>query len=288
MRGRALIPAVAVAQVFFSGAARAENPRPAPLQNVSIEQRLNEQVPLDLVFRDENGQSVQLAQYFGRKPVILSLVYYECPMLCTLVLNGLTAALDVLSFNVGKEFEVVTVSFSPTETPELATAKKHTYLKRYGRPGAEAGWHFLTGDQPAIEALTRAVGFQYTYDPALKQYAHAAAIMILTPQGRISRYFFGVEYAPKDVRLGLVEASQNRIGSLVDQLLLFCYHYDPVAGRYSAVAVNIIRAGGVVTVVALASFMIVMFRRDARRKRRLRAVLGPNAAESPVTSTSPH
>jgi len=274
---------VTLAVLAYAGVADAQDDRPAALRNVTIEQRLNEQVPLDLTFRDETGQPVRLGQYFGQKPVILSLVYYECPMLCTLVLNGLTAALDVLSFNVGREFDVVTVSFSPTETPDLAAAKKRTYLQRYGRPNAEAGWHFLTGDASAITALTQAVGFQYTYDPKLKQYAHAAAIMVLTPQGRIARYFFGVEYAPKDLRLGLVEASHNRIGSLVDQLLLFCYHYDPAAGRYSAVAINIIRAGGVVTVSALATFMIVMFRRDARRKRALRAALG-----SPATSTSHH
>jgi len=272
MNGRVPLAMATLLLVAPALAARADDTRPAVLRNVTIEQRLDQQVPLDLTFRDESGEPVRLGQYFGDKPVILNLVYYECPMLCTLVLNGLTAALDVLSLDIGKDFEVVTVSFSPTETPALAAAKKRTYLQRYGRPGAAAGWHFLTGDAGPIDQLTRSVGFQYTYDPALKQYAHAAAIMVLTPQGRIARYFFGVEYAPKDLRLGLVEASQNRIGSIVDQLLLFCYHYDPVAGRYGAAAVNLIRAGGVVTVVALASFMIVMFRRDARRKRDLVAL----------------
>ncbi len=254
----------------FTSAARADDTRPPMLRDVGIEQRLNTQLPFDLVFRDETGQSVRLGQYFGSKPVILALAYYECPMLCTLVLNGLASALKVLSFDIGDQFEVVTVSFNPDDTPALAAAKKQTYLKAYGRTGAvgaraAAGWHFLTGDAAAIEQLTAAVGFRYRYVPEQKQYAHAAGIMVLTPQGRLARYFYGVEFAPRDVRLGLVEAADNRIGSPVDQLLLFCFHYDPTTGKYGAIAMNSVRAGGALTVLALATFLIVMWRRDATR-----------------------
>ena len=244
--------------------AHAADTRPAVLNDVGIDQRLNEQIPLDLVFRDESGAPVQLGRYFGGKPVILSLAYYECPMLCTLVLNGLASALKVLSFDAGKEFEIVTVSFNPADTPALAAAKKQTYLKEYGRAGAAAGWHFLTGDAAAIERLTRAVGFRYTYLPEQQQFAHAAGIMVLTPQGKLARYFYGVEFSPRDLRLGLVEAAQNHIGSAVDQLLLFCFHYDPATGKYGAIAMNAVRAGGVLTVVALATFLILMLRRDLR------------------------
>lgn len=247
----------------------ADDALPSILHDVGIEQRLNAQVPLDLVFRDETGQAVQLGTYFSSKPVILSLAYYECPMLCTLVLNGLASALKVLSFDIGKQFNVVTVSFNPNETSALAAAKKQTYLNEYGRTGAANGWHFLTGDAAAIARLTEAVGFRYRYDPEHKQYAHAAGIMILTPQGRIARYFYGVEFAPRDLRLGLVEAADNRIGSPVDQLLLFCFHYDPSTGKYGAVAMNSVRVAGALTVLALGTFLIIMWRRDAAQKRHL-------------------
>jgi protein SCO1/2 len=241
---------------------RIEDTRPPALREVAIDQRLDQQVPLDLAFRDESGAPVSLGQYFGTRPVILSLVYYECPMLCTLVLNGLVRALRVLTFDAGREFEIVTVSFNPRETPELAATKKATYLGEYDRPGAAAGWHFLTGDADAITRLTAAVGFHYTYVPEEKQFAHAAVIMVLTPDGRISRYFFGVEYSPRDLRFGLIDAAGRKIGTAVDHLLLYCYRYDPATGKYGVIVMNLMRAGGVVTVLALAGFIFVMRRRE--------------------------
>ena len=207
------------------------NVRPPGLKNVGIQQNLNGQIPGDLVFRDETGKSVRIGDYFGQKPMILSLVYYKCPMLCGEVLAGLSSALKVLKFNVGDEFNVLTVSFDPKDTPEIGAAKKAEYMERYGRPGAEQGWHFLTGPQSSIDALTKAAGFQYQYDPKTEQFAHSTAIMILTPQGKIAQYYYGVEYAPKDLRLGLIQASQNQIGTVVDQVLLYCYHYDPNTGK---------------------------------------------------------
>ncbi len=236
--------------------------KPAILDQVGIEQRLNQQIPLNTVFRDEDGKAVRLGDYFGQRPVILALVYYECPMLCTQTLNGLVSALSVLKFDVGHQFNVVTVSFNPKETPKLAAEKKRTYLTRYGRPGAEQGWHFLTGDQPSIEALTKAVGFHYAWDPQAQQFAHATAVMVLTPEGKLAQYYYGVEYSPKDLRLGLVEASQKKIGSAVDELLLYCYHYDPTVGRYGAVVANVLRLAGVVTIVVIGGFLFIMFRRE--------------------------
>jgi protein SCO1/2 len=234
----------------------------AILRDIGIDQHLDEQVPLDLTFRDEAGQPVTLGQYFGSKPVILALVYYECPMLCTLTLNGLVSALRAVSFDVGNQFNVVTVSFNPAETASLAAAKKQTYLTSYGRSSADAGWHFLTGDAANIKRLVDAVGFRYRYLPERKQFAHAAGITLLTPRGKIARYFFGVEYAPRDLRLGLVEAAQEHIGSPVDQLLLYCFHYDPVTGKYGAVVMNIVRLGGALTVLVLGAALLVMWRRD--------------------------
>ena len=209
--------------------------RPPGLKDVGIEQNLNKQIPADLAFRDETGKTVRLGDYFGKKPVILSLVYYRCPMLCSEVLNGLESALRVLKFDVGNEFDVLTVSFDPKDTPEVAAVKKAEYLKRYNRPGAANGWHFLTGQQPAIDALTKAAGFQYQYDPKTGQFAHATAIMVLTPEGKIAQYYYGVEYAPKDLRLGLIQASNHKIGTVVDEVLLYCYHYDPNTGKYGAI-----------------------------------------------------
>jgi protein SCO1/2 len=243
-------------------AQRPAGERPPVLRDVGIDQRLNHQAPLHLSFRDEEGRAVRLGDYFGRRPVILALVYYECPMLCTQVLNGLVSALGVLSFDAGREFDVVAVSFDPGEGPELARAKKHAYLERYRRPGAERGWHFLTGAQPAIAELTRAVGFRYVYDERRDQFAHGAAVIVLTPSGRIARYFYGIEYAPRDLRLGLVEASANRIGSIADQVLLLCYHYDPASGRYGFVALTLVRIGGVLTVAAIVGFWILERRRS--------------------------
>ena len=244
------------------------NVRPPGLKNVGIEQHLNEQIPPQLIFHDENGDQVRLAEYFGKKPMILNLVYYQCPMLCGEVLSGLESALRVLKFDVGNQFDVLTVSFDPRETPAMATAKKAEFLKRYGRPGANQGWHFLTGPQQSIDALTKAAGFQYEYDANSGQFAHTTAIMVLTPEGRIAQYYYGVEYAPKDLRLGLVQASQNKIGNLVDQVLLYCYHYDPATGKYGAVVMRILRLAGAATILTLGLFMVVMFRRGSSTRSR--------------------
>jgi protein SCO1/2 len=236
------------------------NLRPPGLKNVGIEQRLNQQIPTDLAFRDETGKAVRLGEYFGKKPVILNLVYYQCPMLCGEVLSGLESALRVLKFDVGKEFDVLTVSFDPKDTPELAGAKKAEYLRRYGRPGAASGWHFLSGPQSSIDALTKAAGFQYQYDPKSGQFAHATAIMVLTPEGKIAQYYYGVEFAPKDLRLGLIQASQNKIGTVVDQVLLYCYHYNPDTGKYGAIISRVLQLAAGATVLILGTFLIVMFR----------------------------
>ena len=236
------------------------NVRPPYLQNVGIEQHLNGQVPPDLAFVDDAGRAVKLGDYFGKKPLILNLVYYNCTMLCGEALAGLTGAMKMVKFDVGNQFDVLTISFNPQETPAIAAAKKQDYLKRYGRPGAANGWHFLTGPAESINALTKAVGFQYQYDPRINQYAHATAIMVLTPQGRISRYFYGVDYPPKDLRMGLVEASQNKIGNAVDQVLLYCYHYDPETGKYGAVVTNMLRVGGGFTILMMACFLLILFR----------------------------
>jgi len=243
---------------------------PKALREVSIDQKLNEQLPLGLVFRNERGETVKLGDYFGKKPVVLSLVYYQCPMLCTQVLNGMVSAFKVLTFKAGAEFDVVTVSFDPRETPALAAAKKKTYLgylPEDKRASATNGWHFLTGDEESIRRLTEAVGFRYHFDETTNQFAHASAIMITTPEGKLARYFYGIEYSPKDLRLGLVEASQNKIGSPVDQLLLYCYHYDPSTGKYGAVVMNMIRIGGIATLVAMVAMFFVMRRRTASQLR---------------------
>jgi len=251
---------------------RDQQPSPAPpagerpriLSDVGFDQRLGETVPLDAVFRDESGRAVKLGDYFGQRPVVLSLAYYECPMLCTVVLNGLASALDVVSYDPGKEFEVVTVSFEPRETPELAAAKKATYLRRYRRPGAAAAWHFLTGDAAQIRRLTDAVGFKYAWDETTKQYAHASGVMVLTRDGRLARYLYGVEYAPKDLRFAIYEASQGKILSPVDHLLLYCYHYDPTLGRYGTTVIALLRVGAVLTLAGLAVLMITLRRREAQ------------------------
>ena len=249
------------------------NMRPPGLKNVGIEQHLNEQIPPGLSFRDESGKPVRLADYFGKKPMILNLVYYRCPMLCGEVLSGLESALRVLKFDVGKEFDVLTISFDPKETPEMAAAKKAEFLKRYGRAGAAEGWHFLTGPQDSIETLTKAAGFQYEYDPKSGQFAHATAIMVLTPQGKIAQYYYGVEFAPKDLRLGLVQASENKIGNLVDEVLLYCYHYNPDTGKYGAIISRILKLAAGATILILGAFLVVMFRlgtaSDHRRTKRV-------------------
>ena len=243
------------------------NVRPPGLQNVGIEQHLDEQIPPDLSFRDETGKPVRLGDYFGKKPVILNLVYYNCPMLCGEVLSGLEGALRVLKFDVGKEFDVLTVSFDPRETPDMATKKKAEFLKRYGRAGAAEGWHFLTGPQESIDALTKAAGFQYQYDPKTGQFAHATAIMILTPEGKIAQYYYGVDYAPKDLRLGLIQASQNKIGTLADQVLLYCYHYDPTTGKYGAIISRVLKLAGLATLLGLGILMTVLIRLGSGPRR---------------------
>ena len=244
------------------------NVRPPYLQNVGIEQKLDGRVPPDLAFVDDTGRSVKLGDYFSKKPLILNLVYYTCPMLCGEELSGLSASMKMIKFDVGKEFEVVTVSFNPKETPEMAAAKKKEFVRRYGRAGAESGWHFLTGSPDSINALTKAVGFQYQYDPRNNQYAHATAIMVLTPEGRISRYFYGVDFPPKDLRMGLVEASSGKIGNPVDQVLLYCYHYDPATGKYGAVVSNILKIGGALTILILGGMILIFLRLDKTASRR--------------------
>jgi protein SCO1/2 len=235
------------------------------LKDVGIDQRLNETVPLDLRFTDENGRDVTLGDYVGERPVVLALVYFECPMLCTQVLNGMASSFQALSFTAGREFDIVAVSFDPGETPAMARAKRDTYLKRYGRQSAADGVHFLTGRQESIDALTKAVGFRYAYDPSIDQYAHPAALTVLTPDGTVSRYLFGIEFAPRDLKLALVEAADRRIGSAIDQVLLFCYHYDPTTGKYGLAVTNLIRMGGVATVIALGAFILLSLRRERRR-----------------------
>jgi len=234
--------------------------RPPILRNVGIDQKLNQQIPLDLEFHDETGKAVRLGEYFGQKPIILSLVYYDCPMLCTMVLNGLLESLKQLKFNVGDQFNVVTVSFDPTEKPSLAAAKKAVYVGLYGRPGAPENWHFLTGDEKAIRQLTQAVGFRYNYDPPTKQYIHATGIIVLTPQGRLARYFYGIKYPAGNLRLGLVEASQGKIGSPVDEILLYCCQYDPQTGKYSLIISRAIKVAAGVTVLCLGTMILVLFR----------------------------
>ncbi len=243
-------------------AQESRNPAFAVLDEVGIDQRLGATLPLDTRFVDSAGREIRLGESFGEKPVILSFVYYECPMLCTQVLNGLLATLRATSLNVGDEFNVVTISFDPGETHELAAAKKASYLESYDREGAETGWRFLTGDPEAIEAVTWAVGFHYQYQPEVDQFAHGSAIMIATPDGRLSRYYYGIEYAPREVRLGLVEASNEVIGSVVDQVLLFCFHYDPATGKYGLAIMNVMRAAGGLTVVGLVGMVYFMIRRE--------------------------
>lgn len=234
--------------------------RPELLKEVGIDQKLNDSIPLDLAFRDAHGNRVELGEYFGSKPVILTLVYYSCPMLCTQVLNGLNRSLKEIPMEMGRDFRVVTVSIDPTERPILAEAKQVMYAGMYGRPGAAEGWHFLTGSEREIKQLANAVGFRYAYDPDSKQFAHASVIMILTPEGKISRYLYGIQYPQRDLRLGLVEASNGKIGSPVDQILLFCYHYDPHTGKYGLLISRIIQLSGLLTVLIGAVFLIFLFR----------------------------
>jgi len=237
---------------------------PGALQGVEFEQRLNETLPLDLTFVDEDGREVRLGEYFNRRPVVLAFVYYECPMLCSQVMNGVTSALTALDERVGADFEVVAVSFDPRETPIMAAAKKKSYVDRYNRDGSERGFHFLTGSEASIKALTAAAGFKYAWDQETQQFAHASGFVVATPAGKLSRYFFGIEYAPRDVKFALIESSAGRVGSLVDQVLLYCYHYDPKTGSYSFVAMKAVQLGGAFTLLALVGFVVVAIRREHR------------------------
>lgn len=247
---------------------RSDKP-PEILNKVGIAQHLNQQLPLNLTFTDDAGKQVPLSSYFGKRPAILALVYYQCPMLCSEELNGLTGALQMVNFVPGKDFDVIVVSIDPSEGTDLAAAKKRSYLKRYGHPETADGWHFMTGTQPNIDAITKAVGFGYVKIPGpdgkLTQFAHASSIQIVTPQGKLAQYYMGVEYSPKDLRLGLVEASANHIGSPVDNILTYCYHYDPQTNRHSLIVARVVQLGGGLTVVLLGGFMLVMFRKDVRQ-----------------------
>ena len=239
---------------------------PKPLTEVGFDQRLGAKVPLDLTFFDEQNKPVALGELFGERPVILSLVYYTCPMLCTMILNGVTSTLKTLDFNPGEDYDVVVVSFDSSDRSEDARKTRQVHLERFDRPGTESGWHFLTGDAESIERLTSAVGFRFVEIEDSRDFAHAAGIVILTPEGQVARYYYGVEYPPRDVRFGLIEAGDNQIGSVVDQVLLYCFHYDPVTGTYSAVAMNIVRLGAAVTVLVLAAFLILQWQRERRRQ----------------------
>lgn len=250
----------------LSTVASAQSLSPVPNRDFGIDQKLDAQVPLDAEFRDDTGHSVKLGDLIHDRPVILMLVYYRCPMLCTLSLNGLVRNLRPLKFTPGKEFDILCVSFDPREGPELAAAKKANYLKQYGRPETAAGWHFLVGDEANIKRLTQAVGFRYAFDPVTDQYAHAAAAIVLTPTGRVSKYFLDIEDSTNDLRLGLMDASANKIGTVADKILLFCYHYDPSTGKYGIAVMNILRTLGIMTVVLLGSFIFIWLRRDRRRR----------------------
>jgi protein SCO1/2 len=235
---------------------------PKALREIGFDQHINQQLPLDASFRDEEGNPVTLGTYYGKRPVLLAFVYYTCPMLCTQVLNAMTSTISTLSLDAGKDFDVVLVSIDPRETPAQAAAKKAEYLHRYKRPGSENGWHFLTGEEPQIRRVTQAAGFRYAWDEQTQQYAHPTGIIVTTGDGRPARYLFGIEYGPRDLRFALVDASQGKVGSVVDSLLLFCYHYDPATGRYGVYVMRALRIAAVATLVLLGTFIVVMVRRD--------------------------
>ena len=235
---------------------------PPPLREIGFDQNLGKAIPLDTTFKDESGRTIALGDYFGKRSVVMVFAYYDCPMLCTMVINGLSSALGVLSLNPGQDFEIVTVSFNPHDTPASATAKKAAYLERYRRPGSAEGWHFLTGDQPQIDRVTKAAGFRYVWDEQTKQYAHPSGVIVATPDGRLAKYLFGIEYGPRDLRLAIVEASQGKVGTAADALLLYCYHYDPMTGRYGLAIMRAVRIAGAATVLAIGTFIVVMVRRE--------------------------
>lgn len=270
----AAAPLLGLLALFASAPAGAQPMMPSPAREVGWTQNPGTALPLDATFRDENGKAVRLGDYFGKRPVLLSLAYYECPMLCGIALEGLARSLKGFTLAPGADFEVVTLSFSPVEEPPLARGKKTNLLDLYGRKAeGEAGWHFLTGDEAQIRRVTEAVGFRYRWDELQKQYAHATGVVVVTPEGVISRYFFGVEYAPKELRLGLSEASEGKVGGVAAQLLLLCYEYDPSLGKYTATTMTVLRIAAVALVLAFGAFVAVMLSRE----RRSRAQLGANA-----------
>jgi protein SCO1/2 len=254
-----LQPALAAAQDMMLPPA---NNRPSILNNVGIDQKLGAAVPSELVFNDEHGQAVRLGDFFGNRPMVLVLVYYQCPMLCTMVLNDLLRTMRSMPENIGRDFDVLTVSFDPRDTPQLALLKKKTYLAQYNRPGSESGWHFLTGQQTSIAALTDAVGFRYVWDPKFQVYAQASGIIVLTPDGKTSQYFFGIDYAPKDLRIALTTAANGHLGGLADAVLLYCFCYDPATGKYGLAIARLLKLGGVLTLLCLSGFVVTMLRRD--------------------------
>ncbi len=258
------LSSAAAAQTIPDNVGKSSAGLPTQLQNVGFEPQLNSQLPLDVNFRDESGREVQLREYFGRKPVLLALVYYGCPMLCNQVEMGVVGSLKMLSFNPARDYEVLFVSFDPRETPDMAAKKKAAALSRFGRPETAAGWHFLTGKEEAIRAVTSAANFRYSFDEKHNLFAHASGIMLLTPDGRISRYFYGVEYPSRDVRLGLVDASAGKIGTPIDHLLLFCFQYNPETARYSATVLRIVRLGGILTILTIVVGLLIFRRRDVR------------------------
>lgn len=278
MRGRMAWWAIMAAALCASAWGQTLDPlsppasaRPPQLKQVGIQQRLGQQIPADLVFRNEAGKQVRLGQYLGNGPVILNFVYFHCPMLCGQVLQGLTGALRAIGYSAGRDFTVLTVSFDPQETPAMAAAKKKMVLATYGRPEAEKGWHFLTGSAASIAALTQAAGFQYQHNAQNDQFAHPTAILVLTPEGKIAQYYYGIEYAPRDLRLGLVQASNGQIGTLTDEALLYCYRYDPQTGKYSAIVSRVLRISGAVWLAMVSVFLVVMFRMEPKYRVQGRA-----------------
>jgi protein SCO1/2 len=268
---------------FKREAGVASSALPQALREIGFDQNIDQRLPLDTMFRNEAGAAVRLGDYFGKRPVVLVFAYYDCPMLCTQVINGLSSALGVLSLTPGQDFEIVTVSFNPADTPASASAKKAMYLERYKREGADTSWHFLTGDPPSIERLTKAAGFRYVWDATTKQFAHPSGIIVLTADGRLARYLFGIEYGPRDLRYAIVEASDGRVGNAADALLLYCYHYDPMSGRYGFVVMRALRLAGIVTVLALGGFVFLMLRREKRGAARLAAESRLAAPDSRLT-----
>lgn len=271
------VVSISGAQMIPDNVGQSSNGLPPALVNVGFDPQLNAQIPLDLAFTDEMGNPVQLRQYFGKKPVVLAFVYFTCPMLCNQVEQSLVGTLKMISFNPGTDYDVVFISFDPSDKPDEALRKKHEAMSRFARPSTEPGWHFLTGSPEAIDAAAKAADFRYSYDAKTRLFGHASGILLLTPDGRISRYFFGVEYPPSNVRLGLVDASAGKIGTPVDHLLLFCYQYDPTKARYSATVLTVIRMGGVVTLFCMAIGFVIFRRREHRP-----GASGSSSAETPT------